>query len=574
MSRTGSLSNLLQPRLCHLLKWPDYEGFGFNLMTKKEETGHFIADVEILGPADLSGLRDGDRVIEVNGINVQTEPHLNVAKMIAVSGDEVKLLVVDELTYNHYQQNNYSLDSSILNVVYIRTPDKQPNDQTFEPTVVYNENFTEESYVLNSSREETTARTFARYSSLQEPSTVEYNEISRETVEMTQMRSSVKVEPEAMGSNESGFVSLAEQCNGKISAPRMCKITKWSNDEGYGFSLNTPKDRRGHFVSKIDDNSPASNSGIKHGDRIIEVNGSNIELMTHSAITEMIRKSPNSAVTLLVIDEESYGWYCEQGIEVTGNLPNIIYMRNPERVSKSINSVAMYLKNDASKRSSVVSQRNEVQEEPFKSATLPVLRSENKNGHVAAARTYSGNRISNNSADLNLPEDAPAPRLCHLLLVPHFSGFGFGLRTYKATGFKYIVDIKPRSPAAYAGLREWDRVIEVNGVNVNVDNHAQVCGRIQSKPNDVKILVLEEGEYEWYTTRNLVPKNSQKNVIYLCNLVDDNVAGDSHTSDGNPQNVYQLSTAEVRERISSLKRQDPRNKNVDFHKRIEMYEQM
>lgn len=60
----------IEARLCVLRKWPDFQGYGFNLHGEKNKTGHFIGTVEDDSPAHSAGLLKGDRLIEVNGTNV------------------------------------------------------------------------------------------------------------------------------------------------------------------------------------------------------------------------------------------------------------------------------------------------------------------------------------------------------------------------------------------------------------------------------------------------------------------------------------------------------------------------
>lgn len=72
---TGSSStsiNLDQPpeaRLCHLLTWSCYDGYGF--YTAYNADGCFIRNVEPNSPAQLGGLRDYDRILEINGKQVR-----------------------------------------------------------------------------------------------------------------------------------------------------------------------------------------------------------------------------------------------------------------------------------------------------------------------------------------------------------------------------------------------------------------------------------------------------------------------------------------------------------------------
>ena len=68
------------------------ESFGFYLWF--DENGHYIEDVTIGSPADQSGLKVGDRVIEVNHSNVENEIHENVVAKVQESGDIVTLNVV------------------------------------------------------------------------------------------------------------------------------------------------------------------------------------------------------------------------------------------------------------------------------------------------------------------------------------------------------------------------------------------------------------------------------------------------------------------------------------------------
>lgn len=66
------------PRLCHVVKRPDFEGFGFNLFAGKVKPGQFIGKVDPNSPAEEAGLRPGDRIIEVNGSNIGNENHKQV----------------------------------------------------------------------------------------------------------------------------------------------------------------------------------------------------------------------------------------------------------------------------------------------------------------------------------------------------------------------------------------------------------------------------------------------------------------------------------------------------------------
>ena len=69
----------LRPRLCFLTKGP--RGYGFHLHGERNKGGQFIRKVEPGSSAELSGLRAGDRVVEVNGENVEDETHYQVSAL-------------------------------------------------------------------------------------------------------------------------------------------------------------------------------------------------------------------------------------------------------------------------------------------------------------------------------------------------------------------------------------------------------------------------------------------------------------------------------------------------------------
>lgn len=76
---------------------------------------------------------------------------------------------------------------------------------------------------------------------------------------------------------------------------------------------------------------------------------------------------------------------------------------------------------------------------------------------------------------MELPEGAPAPRLCHLIKWPDFDGYGFNLHSEKSkSNCQYVGKVDHSSPAQTAGLQEGDRIVEVNGVNISTENHRQV----------------------------------------------------------------------------------------------------
>lgn len=100
-----SQSPLFEPRLCQVSKRPDFDGYGFNLHAEKGRPGQYIGKVDESSPAESSGLRQGDRIIEVNGMNIGAETHKQVVERIKSVPDHTKLLVIDpKADINSHQQ--------------------------------------------------------------------------------------------------------------------------------------------------------------------------------------------------------------------------------------------------------------------------------------------------------------------------------------------------------------------------------------------------------------------------------------------------------------------------------------
>ena len=110
------------PRLCYVRKKTNSSGgggFGFHLTSHRGRPGQFISSVEEDSPAEYAGLLVGDRVVEVNGVNVGLENHKQVVARIKAGGDDAKLLVVDKVCDDYHRQHEIILTSNLAHVVTI-----------------------------------------------------------------------------------------------------------------------------------------------------------------------------------------------------------------------------------------------------------------------------------------------------------------------------------------------------------------------------------------------------------------------------------------------------------------------
>jgi hypothetical protein len=113
----------------------------------------------------------------------------------------------------------------------------------------------------------------------------------------------------------------------------------------------------------------------------------------------------------------------------------------------------------------------------------------------------------------------PSPRLCLLRRWPNFEG-GFGFKLYEdlisSTGALKVEEVVRHSPAEAGGLRQNDVIVEINGDNIEcksffrlVEILKEACGQ-----NEMELLVLADGDADWYRVRNITVNSNFPNIEY------------------------------------------------------------
>uniref|UniRef100_A0A671KIJ5 Na(+)/H(+) exchange regulatory cofactor NHE-RF n=1 Tax=Sinocyclocheilus anshuiensis TaxID=1608454 RepID=A0A671KIJ5_9TELE len=263
--------------------------------------------------------------------------------------------------------------------------------------------------------------------------------------------------------------------------PRLCYLTK--GDRGYGFHLHGERNRGAQLIRRIEPGSPADLSGLRSGDRVVEVNGENVEGETHQQVVQRILEV-EYRTRLLVVDRVTDEFLKFHGLPCTED-------RAIEMGSLSSRSSAA-----SSPRAS-----------PRDSATPP----------------YS--RQSSEALEEDVVLKDLRPRSCHMTIGEQ--GYGFNLHCKKSRVGQFIRSVDPDSPAERVGLRPRDRLIEVNDRSVEGLRHAEVVALIRAGGTDTRLLVVDPDTDELFNRLRIVPTS-----IHLKGTVPQTVLyGTSNNSD-------------------------------------------
>lgn len=115
----------------------EIDGYGFNLHAEKGRPGQYIGKVDESSPAESSGLRQGDRILEVNGVNIGAETHKQVVERIKLQADHTKLLVIDPKADIHNHQQT-ALIEKLKKSMEIEVDHENNNGKVVEPELSIN----------------------------------------------------------------------------------------------------------------------------------------------------------------------------------------------------------------------------------------------------------------------------------------------------------------------------------------------------------------------------------------------------------------------------------------------------
>ncbi|KAK5856498.1 hypothetical protein PBY51_008087 [Eleginops maclovinus] len=283
-----SKSQSLRPRLCTLDKADT--GYGFHLHGEKGKTGQFIRLVEPDSPAETSGLRAGDRLVFVNGDDVENESHQQVVSRIRATAGRLELVVVDPDTEQLLKKHNMKC---LKEYVTDGVPLPFDEEEEVEEEVVV--------VVVVKAEVDGTVNGDERHAKEGEEEEEEREGKPRESTPVPERNGEIHMHVEKKLSINSEKEVLSPELR-----PRLCVIQRGAN--GYGFNLHSERGRPGQYIRAVDEDSPAERAGLLPQDRIVQVNGVSVDGKTHSDVVGLIKAGGNVA-RLLVVDADTDAFF-------------------------------------------------------------------------------------------------------------------------------------------------------------------------------------------------------------------------------------------------------------------------
>ncbi|CAF0822274.1 unnamed protein product [Adineta steineri] len=505
-------------RQCFIRPWPTYRELGFTIVQTPNATGggYQIQQLRLDSPAAHTHIRNGDHLIQVNNINVETTDFQYVYQLINDSyrrDGEVSLLVIDDNGYQWYKRNHFRIDplSQRANITRHVTPEHQAvytstDSSVVSPPTRYTpvEPMSGQQEILfpptpyqpptTTSRPPSTGPSNRPY-----PYTNGYVSPTRDPY----YRSTVA--PSVTSSLNRPRIPLSRAAVDVVDGKSMLRFCRLNTEPGQTFGFELAQEDNKHIIRNVKPESPAARAGLHNEDRLIEVNDENITQRPHRDVVALIKNASNNGVVRLLISPSNIkplNKPSSRNSVKTKSLPSL----NDERMYYDGNNLDQY-----TTWSPYDGSFGGQQQPPAMVKYLSTSRLENAglSSSNYPERPYSAHgfdtyqRQQNRSALLTsqpyLPTD-PWPRKCVLVRDPSFHGCGFRMIEKDNYDTPIVVEVRANSPAKRSGLTEGDQIIYIETRNVQAirsfDEMTLLIQRTFEETGQVTLVTLTAPGYQ------------------------------------------------------------------------------
>ncbi|KAM3608289.1 uncharacterized protein V6R79_022650 [Siganus canaliculatus] len=448
-----------RPKVISLTKRPGHT-FGFYLRIEQGEQGHLVRSLEVGGPAQLAGMKDGDRILRVNGAFIDDHPHSEVVELVRNSGASVTFHVLDEASYVQAKSQGVNLsDFQSTKPAAKRAPKPKlcylvKSGPSFGFSIRSSgskQGLFMTEVIPGSVAYKAGIRVNDRLVEINGENTEDYTH-SQVVEKIRQLGSSLMIlvvddETDEYYKNKrvtlGSWMATIEHLPLK---PRMAEMNR--DSDGYGFLLKELPNQTGQYLQEIDSGSPAQRAGLKVMDRVVAVNGKEVDKCSHEQVVDMVRNGGNKCC-LVVVDKQTDQMF---------NLAKVSPMIYFEEMKES-NSPPSYTE----------------------AINLP-------------ARVHPSTPTQGRMEELR-------PKLCRMEKMAN--GFGFHLNGIQGVQGQYIKEVVKGGAADRAGLEDDDFVVEVNGVNVEQNSYDEVVDMIRRGGSSLELLVAKKSVYDQLKARGV-----------------------------------------------------------------------
>lgn len=248
-------------RTYSLYKSPSFFGYGIAFHTESIQPSlpshklvYPLIEIEPDSPAEEAGMKNGQRVVAVNGEFVNRD--------FATLED-----VVQGIEDSYYSRN--FTDITVLDPLLW-------NDLMENPLL---------------------AAKLASYSVVKQPARIDLVEQHKPEPVVNQLVDAILAQP----IEHHTVVSPVDK-----ALPRLCRLSRQAREDQYGFDFKTLKNEGKHVANNVRPGYPADKAGLRDGDYILEVNGQSVDGIEHDAVVNKISSNPKQVDLLVVSDLNAY----------------------------------------------------------------------------------------------------------------------------------------------------------------------------------------------------------------------------------------------------------------------------
>ncbi|XP_065106252.1 NHERF family PDZ scaffold protein 4b isoform X3 [Paramisgurnus dabryanus] len=463
----------LSPRVC-VLKRENGETFGFQLKVERGRQGHIIRQLESQGVGWRSGLKDGDRLLEVNEMFVDNLGHKEVARRIQVNGSHVCLMVLDGQVYDQTVSKGRDLEElAIVNrgegwrpprLCHITRGVASGLGLNILPIEGEKGKFMV-SPVKGGAAEKAGVKKGEQLVWINGAmaSELTHSAISKMVKKSKDHVTVLVIDSESEKSYARRKMPILPAMADAESMPyRPRRLHLVLGTQGYGVLLKQEINRAGyiaHRLGEVDKGSPAELGGVKEGELLLEVNGEPTDSLSHEDVVSKIKQS-GYQVTLTTIQPQGKDFYTKLGLS-----PLLFCLDVPSH------------------------RPEEKKESPLTPPVEP-------------------------QKDVQISPDI---RLCELQRGS--LGFGFNLGCIQQKPGTFISQVTAGGPGGSSGLLQGDVVVEVNGQNVENESVEDVILQVKQGGRSLSLLVVDRRGYEWLKTNE---KPIRANNVTTTSVVEKN----------------------------------------------------